>query len=141
MREMVFDVRRRLSKSALLLQVGAGRSDSLTVGIENRDLIMIVALAVKHEFVPAIAMCAGCHSSFSVKLTSTDPIKANRFDDHSLSTTTAPVYQKIGAALAQSAEAAASSRTARPVYGWFTEGFDTIDLKEAMKAILGELAS
>jgi class 3 adenylate cyclase/predicted ATPase len=27
-----------------------------------------------------------------------------------------------------------------PVYGWFTEGFDTLDLKEA-KAMLGELAS
>jgi predicted ATPase len=27
-----------------------------------------------------------------------------------------------------------------PVYGWFTEGFDTLDLKEA-KALLGELAS
>jgi len=27
-----------------------------------------------------------------------------------------------------------------PVYGWFTEGFDTCDLKEA-KALLGELAS
>jgi predicted ATPase len=27
-----------------------------------------------------------------------------------------------------------------PVYGWFTEGFDTVDLKEA-KALLGELAS
>ena len=26
-----------------------------------------------------------------------------------------------------------------PVYGWFTEGFDTIDLKEA-KALLDELA-
>ena len=26
------------------------------------------------------------------------------------------------------------------VYGWFTEGFDTLDLKEA-KALLGELAS
>jgi hypothetical protein len=26
-----------------------------------------------------------------------------------------------------------------PVYGWFTEGFDTLDLKEA-KALLGELA-
>ena len=25
-----------------------------------------------------------------------------------------------------------------PVYGWFTEGFDTIDLKEA-KALLDEL--
>ena len=27
-----------------------------------------------------------------------------------------------------------------PVYGWFTEGFDTLDLKEA-KALLQELAS
>ena len=27
-----------------------------------------------------------------------------------------------------------------PVYGWFTKGFDTLDLKEA-KALLGELAS
>jgi predicted ATPase len=27
-----------------------------------------------------------------------------------------------------------------PVYGWFTEGFDTLDLKEA-QALLGELAS
>ena len=27
-----------------------------------------------------------------------------------------------------------------PVYGWFTEGFDTRDFKEA-KALLGELAS
>jgi hypothetical protein len=26
-----------------------------------------------------------------------------------------------------------------PVYGWFTEGFDTLDLKEA-KTLLGELA-
>jgi predicted ATPase len=27
-----------------------------------------------------------------------------------------------------------------PVYGWFTEGFDTLDLKEA-KALFDELAS
>jgi predicted ATPase len=27
-----------------------------------------------------------------------------------------------------------------PVYGWFTEGFDTLDLKEA-KALLRELGS
>jgi predicted ATPase len=26
-----------------------------------------------------------------------------------------------------------------PIYGWFTEGFDTLDLKEA-KALLDELA-
>ena len=27
-----------------------------------------------------------------------------------------------------------------PVYGWFTEGFDTLDLKEA-KALLGQLSA
>ena len=27
-----------------------------------------------------------------------------------------------------------------PIYGWFTEGFDTLDLKEP-KTLLGELAS
>ena len=37
-------------------------------------------------------------------------------------------------------KAAASSRTVAPVYGWFTEGFDTLDLKEA-KALLAELHS
>jgi hypothetical protein len=43
-----------------------------------------------------------------------------------------------GAALARPGQAAASARLA-PVYGWFTEGFDTLDLKEA-KALLGELS-
>ena len=27
-----------------------------------------------------------------------------------------------------------------PIYGWFTEGFDTLDLRET-KVLLGELAS
>jgi predicted ATPase len=38
-----------------------------------------------------------------------------------------------GAALARSRELLA------PVYGWFTEGFDTLDLKDA-KTLLDELA-
>ena len=33
-----------------------------------------------------------------------------------------------------------TSELLAPVYGWFTEGFDTRDLKEA-KALLDELAS
>jgi predicted ATPase len=33
-----------------------------------------------------------------------------------------------------------ASELLAPVYGWFTEGFDTLDLKEA-KALLDELAS
>ena len=36
-------------------------------------------------------------------------------------------------------EIAASCGLLAPVYGWFTEGFDTLDLKEA-KALLEELA-
>jgi len=37
-------------------------------------------------------------------------------------------------------QAAPRPRLLAPMYGWFTEGFDTLDLKEA-KALLGELAS
>jgi hypothetical protein len=33
-----------------------------------------------------------------------------------------------------------ASELLAPVYGWFTEGFDTLDLKEA-KALLDELQS
>ena len=57
----VIDVLRRLSKSALSLQVRAGRGDSIALGIENRDLITVVALVVKYKLVSVIAMCAGCH--------------------------------------------------------------------------------
>jgi hypothetical protein len=43
-----------------------------------------------------------------------------------------------GSALARSRQTTASPRPSRPVFGWFTEGFDTLDLKEA-KALLDEL--
>ena len=42
--------------------------------------------------------------------------------------------------LARPGQGAASARTLAPVYGWFTEGFDTRDLKEA-KVLLEELAA
>jgi predicted ATPase len=43
--------------------------------------------------------------------------------------------------LARSGEGAGQARELlAPVYGWFTEGFDTLDLREA-KALLDELAS
>jgi predicted ATPase len=42
--------------------------------------------------------------------------------------------------VARSGEARRGARLLAPVYGWFTEGFDTRDLKEA-KALLGALAS
>jgi predicted ATPase len=37
-------------------------------------------------------------------------------------------------------QGAASGELLAPVYGWFTEGFDTRDLKEA-KGLLEELAA
>ena len=61
LREKLIDVSRRLSKSALSLQVRAGRGDSITLGIENRDLIMVITLVVKYKLVSVIAMCASCH--------------------------------------------------------------------------------
>ena len=43
-----------------------------------------------------------------------------------------------GAALARSGQAGGGPPTLGPVYGWFTEGFDTLDLKEA-KTLLDAL--
>jgi hypothetical protein len=51
-----------------------------------------------------------------------------------------PRRYEHGAALARPGQAGRGSRPARSVYGWFTEGFDTLDLKEA-KALLDELSS
>jgi hypothetical protein len=42
--------------------------------------------------------------------------------------------------LAARLQSLASARTAPPVYGWFTEGFGTRDLKEA-KGLLEELGA
>ena len=61
LREKVIDESRRLSKSALSLQVRAGRGYSITLGIENRDLIMVIALVVKYKLISVIAVCARCH--------------------------------------------------------------------------------
>lgn len=61
LREKAIDVSRRLSKSALSLQVHAGRSDTITLGIENHDLITVIALVVKYKFVSVMTMRAGCH--------------------------------------------------------------------------------
>jgi hypothetical protein len=41
--------------------VHAGRSDSIALGIENRDPITVVTLVLKCKFISMIAMCAGCH--------------------------------------------------------------------------------
>jgi len=47
----VIDVLRCIGKSTLSLQVNAGRGDSLAVRIEDSDLITVVVLAVKRQFV------------------------------------------------------------------------------------------
>jgi hypothetical protein len=46
-----------------------------------------------------------------------------------------PRGDEHGAALARSGQAGWARELLAPVYGWFTEGFDTLDLKEA-KALL-----
>ena len=43
-----------------------------------------------------------------------------------------------GSTVARSGQTATRPRPLAPIYGWFTEGFDTLDLKEA-KALLDEL--
>ena len=69
LRTKLIDAARRLSKSALSLQVRAGRRDPIALGIENRDPITIVALVVKCKLVSVIAMCAGCHCDAHEKTT------------------------------------------------------------------------
>ena len=51
-----------------------------------------------------------------------------------------PRDDEHGAAVARSGKRKKARDLLAPVYGWFTEGFDTRDLKEA-KALLDELAS
>jgi hypothetical protein len=61
LRKKLIDAARRLSKSALSLQVRASRRDPIALRIENRDPITVVAFVVKCKLVSVITMCAGCH--------------------------------------------------------------------------------
>src|ERR1700722_9809416 len=61
LREKVIDVPGRFSKSALSLQVRAGRGNSITLGIENSDVITIVVRQVKYKLVTVIPMGAVGH--------------------------------------------------------------------------------
>jgi hypothetical protein len=61
LREKVIDVPGRFSKSALSLQVRAGRGNSITLGIKNRDVITVVVRLVKYKLVTVIPMGAGGH--------------------------------------------------------------------------------
>jgi len=47
--------------SELSWRVRTSRGNSIILGIENRDLITVVAFVVKHELVSVIAMGASCH--------------------------------------------------------------------------------
>ena len=51
-----------------------------------------------------------------------------------------PFSSEHGAALARQGKVQQARELLAPVYEWFTEGFDTRDLKEA-KALLEELAA
>jgi hypothetical protein len=51
LRKKLIDAARRLSKSALSLQVRAGRRDPIALGIENRYPITVVAFVVKCKLV------------------------------------------------------------------------------------------
>jgi hypothetical protein len=61
LREKLIDVPGRFSKSALSLQVRAGRGNSITLGIENRDVITVVVRPVKYKLVTVIPMGAAGH--------------------------------------------------------------------------------
>jgi len=61
LRKKLIDAAGRLRKSALSLQVRAGRRDPIALGIENRYPITVVAFVVKCKLVSVIAMCAGRH--------------------------------------------------------------------------------
>jgi predicted ATPase len=50
------------------------------------------------------------------------------------------LVDRYGAALARSGKRDEARELLAPVYGWFAEGFNTLDLKEA-KALLEKLAS
>jgi hypothetical protein len=51
----------------------------------------------------------------------------------------AACIDELGSAVARSGQAGTGPRSSCPCYGWFTEGFDTLDLKQA-EALLDELA-
>lgn len=51
-----------------------------------------------------------------------------------------PPPRRLGCLLQRRGEKDQARALLAPVYGWFTEGFDTRDLKDA-KALLGELGS
>ena len=59
--QQLIDRSRCFDKSALSLQVRAGRGYSPAVGIEDRDPITVVVLVMEFKFIAVIAMCPACH--------------------------------------------------------------------------------
>ena len=60
--------------------------------------------------------------------------------DGPISTATLPTAVTFSAAVNNQGKREQACELLAPVYGWFTEGFDTRDLKEA-EALLNELAA
>jgi predicted ATPase len=75
--------------------------------------------------------CAGAEQNYRASL-----VWARRQESKSWELRTATSYARLMQSQGRSAEA---RDLLGPVYNWFTEGFDTLDLKEA-KALLDELA-
>jgi hypothetical protein len=93
-----------------------------------------------------VRLLAGCalrcvligHSCRRGRMKSDNPSRCHGFDSLAVAS------HKLGRAIKHRNDGVSSLLEARellaPVYGWFTEGFDTLDLKEA-KALLDELSS
>ena len=79
-----------------------------------------------------------------MKLADVDPAKAETYFERTLAVEQSTTSKIVGTTLARLWRDQGKVQQARellaPVYGWFTEGFDTRDLREA-KALLEELAS
>jgi predicted ATPase len=73
-------------------------------------------------------------------------VKIRRHFEHSLFVAASKVLEKLRAAMSMArlwrdqGKRDEARDLLAPVYGWFTEGFDTLDLKEA-KALLDELGA
>jgi predicted ATPase len=83
----------------------------------------------------------------ALKSLAPDPEKAERYFDHAIAVArqqqTRSWELRAAMSMARLWCSQGKSQQARellaPVYGWFSEGFDTLDLREA-KALLSELA-
>ena len=140
-----------INKLVAILPVAFGRADGELGQVEEAKRCAEEATAVMNvtnERWYEAEIATNCRRN-RASLPDSDLAKAEANFKHALSIARqqqskswgAPRGDEHGAALARSGETEDAARDLlAPVYGWFTEGFDTLDLKEA-KALLDELAS